>query len=141
TFSNLFPKFNYMFVTTLSCIVSFLISNVGLTYIIKISTPILLLLYPLAIVLILLEIINFKFFCSKIVYNSTILFTLLAAVIDAIKHCPPFISDTNLFESITSVFEKYIPLSSIGMGWIPLSIIGFIFGVILRKMLNTYNYR
>ena len=141
TFSNLFPKFNYIFFTTLSCIVSFLISNVGLTYIIKISTPILLLLYPLAIVLILLEIINFKFFCSKIVYNSTILFTLLAAVIDVIKHCPPFISDTNLFESITSVFEKYIPLSSIGMGWIPLSIIGFIFGVILRKMLNNYNYR
>ena len=56
--------------------------NVGLTKIIMYSVPVLMFLYPLAIAMIVLTLFSSKFHHSKIIYQCTIFFTMIAALMD-----------------------------------------------------------
>ncbi|MBO1198885.1 branched-chain amino acid transport system II carrier protein [Staphylococcus simiae] len=136
TFEHLFPKLNYLAIATVVSFVSFLFANVGLTKIIMYSIPVLMFLYPLAIVLIVLTLFSSKFQHAKIVYQWTIFFTLLAAFIDGLKASPTFISQTAFAKSMIGFGQHYLPLSTIGMGWVVPSIIGFIIGFIVYKVKN-----
>lgn len=53
-FSKLFPKLNYKTVILIVTIVGFILSNMGLNQILKVSVPFLVMAYPLTIVLIAL---------------------------------------------------------------------------------------
>jgi len=53
-FHEVFPKISYKWFVLILCIVSFTIANFGLTNIIKFAIPVLMFLYPIAIVLIVL---------------------------------------------------------------------------------------
>lgn len=57
-FSGLFPKLGYRGWAVVFAVVSMVISNAGLTLILKFSIPVLVAIYPLAIVLIALGLIN-----------------------------------------------------------------------------------
>lgn len=136
TFTDLFPKVNYLTFATVVSIISFIFANVGLTKIIEYSIPVLMFLYPLAITIILLTLASPLFNHSKTVYQFTTYFTLIASFIDGIKASPEFISNTAFAHAIITFGEKYLPLFSIGMGWLLPAIIGFIIGIvvyILRK--------
>lgn len=134
TFEHLFPKLNYLAIATVVSFISFLFANVGLTKIIMYSVPVLMFLYPLAIALIVLTLFSSKFHHSKIVYQCTIFFTMIAALIDGLKASPEFISSTSFSQTLINFSQKYLPLSDIGMGWVVLSLIGFIIGFIIYKI-------
>ena len=124
---------NYLAIATVVSFISFLFANVGLTKIIMYSVPVLMFLYPLAIAMIVLTLFSSKFHHSKIIYQCTIFFTMIAAF-RWIKASPEFISSTSFSQTLINFSQKYLPLSDIGMGWVVLSLIGFIIGFIIYKI-------
>jgi LIVCS family branched-chain amino acid:cation transporter len=137
TFSDLFPKQNYLMFATVVSIISCVFANIGLTKIIAYSTPVLMFLYPLAITIILLTLLSSFFNHSKIVYQFTTYFTMVASFADGIKASPAIIANTQFAHSIITFSEKYLPFFTIGMGWVTPALLGFIIGFIVYKVKKT----
>lgn len=137
TFSELFPKQNYLMFATVVSIISCVFANIGLTKIIAYSTPVLMFLYPLAITIILLTLFSSLFNHSKIVYQFTTYFTLVASFADGVKASPAIIVNTQFAYSIISFSQKYLPFFTIGMGWVTPALLGFVIGFIVYKVKNT----
>ncbi|WP_231037949.1 branched-chain amino acid transport system II carrier protein [Pectinatus frisingensis] len=141
-FHKMFPNSlsykNYVFVFT---IISFIISNVGLTQIINLAVPVLMFLYPLSITLILLALLSPLFGNQQIVYVTTTIFTIFAALGDACNNLPLLIKNTEFIQSILNIYNSLLPFFNIGMGWILPAVIGFIIGCIfcLKSNFNTFN--
>lgn len=132
TFSELYPQsFNYRTYAFIFTIVSFLIANVGLTSIIYLAIPILMLLYPLAITLILLAFISAVFGYHRYVYLMTTIFTLLAAIGDMLNALPFGLNTLPMIQGIIQIYQTTLPFFSMGMGWIVPSICGLVIGVII----------
>lgn len=136
TFSELFPKGSYTFYITAASILPCLVANVGLTTIIQFSVPVLMFLYPLAMTLMILVIISPLFRHRQEVYRMTTYMTLFAAFLDALNSAPDFIKTTSTMTTILTVAEHYLPLFSIGLGWIVPAALGFLLGlfwIVLKK--------
>lgn len=134
TFTELFPKMNYLWLATGASVLACIFANVGLTKIIMYSTPVLMFIYPLAITLILLTLASPLFNHSTIVYRFTTFFTVFAAFFDGVKASPESFAKTGLAQSLVGFAEKYLPFYTIGMGWIVPAIIGFVIGFIVYKL-------
>lgn len=136
TFTELFPKKSYPFYIAVVSILPCLFANIGLTNIIQFSIPVLMFIYPLAMTLVLLVIISPLFKHRGEVYRFTTYVTLFAALLDALNNSPAFIKDQRLVSTILTFAEKYLPLFSIGMGWVVPATVAFVISfvwVILKK--------
>ncbi len=137
TFYQLFPhSFSYRTYVVLFSAVSCLAANVGLTNIIAYSLPVLMFLYPLAIVLILMAILSPLFKNRQIVYVTTTMFTLLVSAADFLHYLPSFISEQDWAQKVLAFYSRYVPLFDIGMGWLIPSLIGFILGWLLSLLVK-----
>ena len=67
---------------------------------------------------------------SSRVYQMTTYFTLIASVVDGLNASPAFISTSTVAKTIISFGENYLPLFSIGMGWVLPASIGFVIGLL-----------
>lgn len=129
-FKKIFPQFSYSTLVAVLTIVSFLVANLGLSQIISYSVPVLIFVYPLAIVLILLSFANQLLDKTPTVYRGAVLFTGLIGIIDAWKA----IGFAALpFEPIIAM----IPFYSVGLGWIIPAAVGGLFGFIFDKIYGT----
>lgn len=126
-FERIVPSVSYQRWLILFSILSLVITNFGLNTILTLASPILLLLYPLAIALIALIFTNNLFNGHKSVYIGTIIGVGVVAFLDALKDIG--ISS----ESLHSLFG-FIPLFENGAGWITTGIIGFFSGLIVAKV-------
>lgn len=132
TFSELYPHtLSYKSYVYLITFVSFLISNVGLTSIIYLAIPILMLLYPLAITLILLAFIDAVCGYHRYIYLCTTVFTLLAAIGDMLGALPFGLNEIAAISSIIEIYRNILPFFDIGMGWIVPAVIGIALGTVL----------
>ena len=96
-FSQLFQKsMSYNKYAIIFTVFSFIIANFGLNKIIQLSLPVLMFLYPLAIVLIILSLLTPIINKQRQVYRWTIILTIIAAAFDFCNALP-----TNLKEVIT----------------------------------------
>lgn len=125
-FSSTFKRFSYHTVVLVICLFSVCIANIGLTQLISITLPILIGIYPLAIVL-----ISISFFHSWFNgYRAVYLFALVAAGIigffDMLK------AFGVIFAPITNVLN-YLPLYEEGIGWLVPSFIAAIIGYFYAK--------
>lgn len=112
------------------CIGSLIISNLGLSNILKITEPILALIYPIAIVLIFVAFIDKKIKAKSLVYIGGISGVLSISIISLIEE---FGIDIGL---ISNLVHK-IPLYNLGIGWVIPGIIGCIIGYMIpRKIAN-----
>ncbi len=127
-FNELFPGISYRHFVHLFSLISMLIANVGLTSIIKISVPVLMFLYPLAITLVILAFLSPLFHHKKVVYQFTTGFTLIIAVIEGLKASSAVISKNPVIYNITSFFDNVLPFSDVNMGWILPAIAGLVIG-------------
>lgn len=84
-FHSLMPKFSYKTYVIFFVTITFAIANFGLTNIITYSVPILMFLYPLAIVLILLTFLSPLFKHAQLVYITTISVTFVIGFFDGLK--------------------------------------------------------
>lgn len=134
-FSTLIPKVNYKTFVVIFSVFSFVVSNAGLTNIITFSVPVLMLLYPLAIVTILLAFTSPLFNHAKIVYVASTAAALCIGVVDGLKTFFASIGMDNpgWFQSIVTFLDENLPLYSQGLGWVlPVLIVMVITGVIAR---------
>lgn len=102
---------SYKIWVIISCVISGIIASVGLDKILSLSIPILELIYPVAINLIILALINPLIEGSKLIYRSCIFSSLFFSVI---KVCDGY--DIN-FGVITELCSK-IPFYEISLGWV-----------------------
>ncbi|MFR4968107.1 branched-chain amino acid transport system II carrier protein [Lactobacillus kalixensis] len=131
-FHREFPKISYKKFLAFNCFLSFIIANLGLDQIIAWSTPVLMLLYPLAISLVILGILSPLFKNDPIVYKVTTALTLIPALFDMINSTPDMLKNTQFMQAIVSFAEKYIPLFNLGFGWLMFSILGLVIGLIIH---------
>lgn len=129
-FNRLLPAISYKTFVVIFTLVSMAFANKGLSGIISISVPVLMLLYPLTVVIILLAFLNNWFGGSRVVYVCTIFATLVVGVLDAWKAAFSFAPETAAL--INSIF----PLYDIGMGWLLPATAGFVLGLVLKTAIG-----
>ena len=135
TFVQLFPTGPSYRVWAIGfCVISFLIANLGLNAILAYSTPVLMFLYPLSIVLILLTLGGGLFGNDRGVLRWTIGFTMAAAVIDLLRTLPETTRTLLHLEPLVNAAESWLPLCKLGFGWVCPAIIGLVIGLVLRRV-------
>lgn len=130
TFTDLFPKRNYIVFVTLASALACLVATVGLTNIIQISLPVLMFIYPLAMTLILLVLVGPLFKQRPAVYRMTTYFTLITSILDGLNACPDGIKQTSFVKTLLDFATNYLPFFKLGMGWIVPALIGLVIGLI-----------
>jgi len=131
-FVELFPRtLSYRAYAILFCLFSFGIANFGLSRIIELSLPALMFLYPLTITLILLCLFGHLFDYDRRVFVCVTVFTFVPALVDFINALSPAAKALFGGEAIVSAFG-WLPLFSIGMGWVIPALVGLALGLMLR---------
>ena len=132
-FSGAFNRLGYKHWTIIWTVSSFMIANVGLNTILSYSVPLLAIIYPVAIVLIVLVVIDPVFYSQRIVYQTTVYVAIAVSLLIGIKELPiPYL------ESIVDS----LPLSNYKLGWIVpvcIAFLGSCLYVVIRK--NAIAYR
>ena len=131
-FHKRFPKISYKTFLAINCLLSFIIANMGLDTIISWSTPVLMLLYPLAISLVILGILSPLFKNDPIVYKITTALTLIPALFDMINALPDPLHSMPVIQNILSYAQHYLPMFDIGFSWLCFSLGGLIIGLIIH---------
>ncbi len=138
-FHSLMPKFSYKTYVIFFVTITFAIANFGLTNIITYSVPILMFLYPLAIVLILLTFLSPLFKHAQLVYITTISVTFVIGFFDGLKSLAESLGIDYFawMQPIITLFEKWLPLYGQGLGWlVPAAISIVITGLISRFQMS-----
>ena len=131
-FCQMFPKGpSYKAWAIGFCVVSFLISTVGLNAIIAWSLPVLMFLYPLAITLIILVLFGKLYENDRAVYISVTAFTLIPAIIDLVASLPYGLPKLPILSTIVKL-GGFLPLSQVGLSWICPALLGLTVGVIIH---------
>ncbi|WP_405098940.1 branched-chain amino acid transport system II carrier protein [Oceanobacillus sp. FSL H7-0719] len=137
-FHTLLPKISYKTFVVIFILFTFTIANFGLENIITYSVPILMFLYPLAIVLILLTFLSPLFNHARFVYVATIAVTFLIAIVDGIKALADSL-EVEMFHFIKPIvefYERILPFYNEGIGWLLPALIVILITGILARVLN-----
>ena len=141
TFAALFPhRFSYTKYTVIFSAFSFAISNVGLSRIIAYSLPVLYFLYPVAIVLIALCLIEGLIGYRRPLYVWSIVGTSVAAFFDFLRALPPALQNASSWMPALCTTGEALPLASLGMGWAVPALIGFFVGTLICAWQKTRSY-
>lgn len=135
-FSNSISYRSYAIIFTLF---SFTIANFGLTNIIQLSIPVLMFLYPLAITLILLALLNPVIGKDKYIYSWTTGFTFIAAIFDLLQALPDNFKGNTIIKELIEFAHLYIPAFNYGFGWLLPAFLGFIIGVFSSRIILKKN--
>lgn len=122
-FVTLTPKVSYVNWVRILSLSSMILANMGLSKILAISIPILDMIYPIAIMLIVLAILDRWFRQSPVIYGLTILFT---GVVSILYGLGGFGIDLG-----TKILGG-LPLYTQGLGWVVPALIGMLVGGIIE---------
>ncbi|WP_298882702.1 branched-chain amino acid transport system II carrier protein [uncultured Polaribacter sp.] len=113
----------FIITAVISCIIGVIVGSYQVDFIITLAIPALMFLYPITIVLILLNIVPNKY-ASKLVFRSVVLVTFIFSITDFLGFIVPR-------ESLTGI-KNVIPLANSSLGWVLPALIVFI-GLNLKK--------
>lgn len=117
----------YLVTASLGCIIGIAVGQFDVHYIIDIALPALMFIYPITIVLILLNVVPEKY-ASSIVFKIVVVVTFLFSIPDFLKFLiPP--------ENLTGV-QGLIPLSQYSLGWVLPALVAFVLANLIT-MKNT----
>ncbi len=125
-FKGLFKNSNKAYVITgiLACAIGVLIGQLDFHSIVIIAIPALMFIYPITIVLILLNVIPEKFGSTK-VFKTVVITTIIFSI-------PDFLGSVGLGDSISEI-QPYIPLSKFSLGWVLPALVVFIGANVFRN--------
>lgn len=126
-FNQLYSKISYKQYVMVLALFSLFVSNLGLTNLIKFSIPLLNMIYPLVIALVFLVLCNKWYRGNQRVYQMVMFFTLVFSVLDGLKSFPGL---NELLAGMFDVFDTYLPLYSMGLGWLLPAVIGLVIGLL-----------
>ncbi|MED4689274.1 branched-chain amino acid transport system II carrier protein [Peribacillus frigoritolerans] len=121
-FNKILPSVSYKSYVVIFSVFSAAVANVGLTKLISITVPVLTALYPVAIVLIVLTFFHSLFKGKSEVYLGSLLLTAIISVMDGI------VASGIKLDAVSDLFTQYLPLYSVGVGWVIPAIIGGVLG-------------
>lgn len=125
-------KWTYEKIVRYVCIFSFMIANIGLNQLIKISFPILNMIYPLTIVLIVLSIFKNKIKHRRMMYVLPMILTFIVSFINGMQ-------TFGIHLGIVSKLVMLLPLNYLGFGWVSVAIVGVFIGYLPFWPLNKEN--
>lgn len=128
-FSKFSTRFSYPFWVVLLTIVTIVIAQYGLTDLLRITIPALLLIYPIAIVLVLLQFLRARLASIKFTYYGTLITTLCFSLCDSLNNVKM------LPESINALLSHF-PLYSEGMAWLVPALFVMLATMILGKAIK-----
>lgn len=126
-FQGLFPKVSYKTIAVILSAFSAVVANIGLSGLIKVSVPVLMMLYPLVIVLVALTFLNPLFKSRSEVYQGAMLLTFLVSLFDGLKAAGVEIT------FVEKIFSEILPFYGVGLGWLLPAIVGGLGGLIVAK--------
>lgn len=111
-FKGFFNESDFVYKTTavLSCVLGVLIGQFNVAFIIEIAVPILMIIYPVTIVLIILNVIPDKY-TSGFVFKAVVAIAILFSIPDVINM---FYLDLDLFKQLVD----FIPLAKYSLAWV-----------------------
>lgn len=136
-FHTILPKISYKYFVTFFTLFCFVVANFGLSNIITYSIPVLMFLYPLAIVLMLLTFTSRLFYHARVVYVSATAVAFAISIIDGFQTlCDSLkIPYFNWLQPIITFYQQNLPLYHQGLGWLlPVLVIMLITGLFARIM-------
>lgn len=134
TFEQMFPdKLSYRTWAMIFTLFSFIVSNMGLSTIIRYSIPVLMLIYPPAISLVLLALFGKHFHHDKKVYAWVTAFTWAASLFDFFKTLPEQIQLLLHLDKAVGFAENFLPFFNLNLGWVIPAMLGLIIGLSFKK--------
>lgn len=116
-FNEVFPKISYKIYVLIFSLISFVIANQGLDFVISKSVPVLLVLYPIAMTVIFLMFINIFIRLPLLAQRLPLALVTVVSIL-----------------SVAGVEAlNVLPLKSISMEWIPFAIAGTLIGYLVGK--------
>lgn len=126
-FHSQFGGLSYKGYAVAFVIVSFAVGTFGLKTIISAAIPVLMFLYPLAIVLIVLAFLDPCFGGRRCVYAWAIGLTFVAALVSGLEAASVPLGAVGAF------YDTHVPLHAVGMDWICFAVVGFLIGMAQAK--------
>lgn len=125
-----FPVIPYWAATGVVALFSFVMANMGLTQLIQFSLPMLVTIYPIAIVLMILTLFEELFQGRKEVFVGSVIGAALVSVGDGLEAA-------GLFEEAITNFYMVFPLYDQGIGWLLPAAVGGIIGYFVSHVFQT----
>ncbi|OQP03438.1 branched-chain amino acid transport system II carrier protein [Geobacillus sp. 44B] len=126
-FHEVTPNISYKTYVTIITIFSLAVSNLGLNQLISISAPVLTMIYPLAIVLVIMSFFHRFYQGSAKTYGMALLFTAVFSIYDGLN---AFGIKAEWLKALLS----WSPFFSVGLGWVVPAIIGAIIGFVMDNV-------
>ncbi|WP_288530613.1 branched-chain amino acid transport system II carrier protein [uncultured Secundilactobacillus sp.] len=133
-FHKHFSRISYRTWLGFMCVASFLTANFGLDTIIQWSTPMLMFLYPFAMVLILLSIFSPLFKRDPVVYAFVVVFTAVPALLDMVAAFPPVVSQSAFGKALGAFQQGVLPFANLGMDWVVPAVVGAVVGLAVHVL-------
>lgn len=127
-FVDTFPRFKYKTYVTIFTLIGFAMSNFGLNTIIKISVPVLRILYPITIVIVAIIILNKFVRLSKSGMAITVILTTVFSGIEVM-------GSVLKVKSINSVMALFIGGDS-GFFWINIAVLGIVLSLLMKDKIK-----
>ena len=120
------PKtYVYQITVTIACILGIVMGAFSVNKIIEIALPVLMLIYPLTIVLILLNVMPNQFRRTSVM-RATVIATIIFSLPDALK----YVLSAELFVDV----QKWIPLAVYGLGWVIPALFAFFIAILWQRI-------
>ncbi|USS93701.1 branched-chain amino acid transport system II carrier protein [Fructilactobacillus ixorae] len=123
---NRFPRIGYHKFLLGANVIAFGLANFGLDQIIAFSAPILSLLYPIAITVIVLALLNRWIRQNHLIYRITVGLVLIPASLDFLHTLPPVLHQLAPLVALDHWCQAVIPLFNWGLDFIPFLLVGLV---------------
>lgn len=131
-FVDTFPRFKYKTYVNIFTFIGFVMSNFGLNTIIKISVPVLRILYPITIVIVAIIILNKFVRLSKSGMAVTVILTTVFSGIEVM-------GSVLKVKAINTVMSFFIGGDS-GFFWINIAVLGIVLSLLMRDKIKGENF-
>lgn len=132
-FQTILPKrWPYKKIAATVCLFSFVISNIGLSQLITVSLPILIMIYPVTVVLLLLSFLRKRIGSRRMVYVMAMLFTFAVSFVNGME-------SAGIHFGILSDWCALLPFYELSIGWILPAVVGAMIGLLPMWPMNHGN--
>ena len=128
-FNKIYPKIAIKRYVLVIAIFSAIIANLGLTQLLAVSMPVLMVIYPMVICLVILVLTNGLHGGSKPIYQLSMFFTFCVSLFDGFKT-----AGWDFASGIQAFYAAYLPWDNVGLGWIIPALCGGILGYIITRI-------
>jgi LIVCS family branched-chain amino acid:cation transporter len=126
-FHELKPQWSYKMLVIINCIVCAVVANVGLSQLISISVPVLFAVYPLAIAIVALILLQDRFPNPQFSFRLVMVVAFMFGVLDGMK----------VAGFAMSAFE-FLPLFDQGLAWVLPTVLAIIISIVaMRSQTNV----